>query len=444
VSLRFRLNLMISLTMLIIISVGTLFIIHNARRSVLEEVRSSVNMALQLIDAGLLQTGSDETRLRAWLTELTQLENTRHLRIHVQQVPEKVISLDAPLRREIDNPVPLWFAWAVTPQLIVGEKQVQRRDGNPIRISVEADPGDEIAEAWHEAEDFLYLMAALVVAVYAVVHFTLGRAFKSVGVILQGLEGMEHGNYEKRLPHFDLLEFDRISQAFNHTAQALTRAREENRALTQQSLAIQEEERRFIAQELHDEFGQLLTAIKVMAASLRKQVDANGSMAVEAIIESCDSMFTAVRAMMRRLRPMLMDELGLQASLEDMIENWRSRNQHIQVEFLYDTGVEPCAGGAGIHLFRIVQECLTNIVKYAEARHVGIHFRLTGKNAPHWIELEICDDGKGYDSGQTLTGFGLLGMKERIASLGGTFLLKTLPGKGVEITVRVPCRQEQS
>lgn len=442
-SLRFRLNLMISLTMFIIISVGTLFIIHNARRSVLEEVRSSVNMVLQLIDAGLLHTGSDEERLRSWLTELARLENTRHLRIHVQQMPEKVIKLDAPARQETGNHVPPWFAWAVTPELMTGEKLVERRDGNPIRISVEADPDDEIAEAWREAEDFLYLMVVLAVAVYAVVHFTLGRAFKSVGVILQGLEGIEHGNYEKRLPHFDLEEFDRISEAFNHTAQALTKSREENRALTQQSLAIQEEERRFIAQELHDEFGQSLSAVKVMAASLRKLVNADGSMAVEAIIESCDHLFVELRAMMRRLRPMLLDELGLLASLEDLLENWRSRIRHIQVEFHYDPGVEQCAGNAKIHLFRIVQECLTNIVKHAEARHVHIHFRLSGKPAPHAITLEISDDGKGFDPEQTLTGFGLLGMKERIASLGGAFVLKTHPGKGVTVTVQVPCYQEQ-
>jgi two-component system, NarL family, sensor histidine kinase UhpB len=443
VSLRFRLNLMISLTMLIIISVGTLFIIHNARRSVLEEVRSSVNIALQLIDAGLQHTGSDEIRLQAWITELAHLEHTRHLRIHIQQVPEKVISLAASPHREADGQIPSWFAWAVTPELMVGEKLVERSGGNPIRISVEADPGDEIAEAWHEAEDFLYLMVILAVAVYAVVHFTLGRAFVSVGVILQGLEGIEQGNYEKRLPRFDLPEFDRISEAFNHTAQALTKSRRENRALTQQSLAIQEEERRFIAQELHDEFGQSLTAIKVMAASLRKLVDASGNMAVEAIIDSCDHMFGEVRAMMRRLRPMLLGELGLLASLEDMIENWRSRNQPVHVEFHYDAEVERCAGDAKIHLFRIVQECLTNIVKYAEARHVNIEVRLTGNAMPHDIALEIRDDGKGYDPEQTLTGFGLLGMKERIASLGGTFTLKTHPGKGVAITVRVPCRQEQ-
>jgi two-component system, NarL family, sensor histidine kinase UhpB len=443
-SLRFRLNLMISLTMFIIISVGTLFIIHNARRSVLEEVRSSVNMALQLIDAGLLHAGNDEEHLKTWLTELARLENTRHLRIHVQQVPEKVIRLDAAPRREADTQVPSWFAWAVTPELMTGEKLVERRDGNPIRISVEADPGDEIAEAWREAEDFLYLMVVLAVAVYAVVHFTLGRAFKSVGVILQGLEGIEHGNYEKRLPHFDLSEFDRISRAFNHTALALTKSREENRALTQQSLAIQEEERRFIAQELHDEFGQSLSAIKVMAASLRKLVNADGGMAVEAIIESCDHMFGEVRAMMRRLRPMLLDELGLRASLEDMIENWRNRNPHIQVQFHYDAAVEQCAGNAKIHLFRIVQECLTNTVKHAEARHVNIRFHLSGKTAPDWIALEISDDGKGYDPEQTQSGFGLLGMKERIASLGGTFVLITHPAKGVAITVQVPCEQEQN
>jgi len=466
VSLRFRLNLMIALTMLIIIGVGTLFVIHHARRSVLEEVRSSVNMALQLIDAGLAHAGGNEGTLIAWLAELAHMEKTRHLRIHVEQPMDaiangekgrtgaregeevqgglqQIIKLDAPPEQEADARVPAWFAWAVTPQPLVGEKRVERSNGRPMGILVEANPGDEIAEAWSEAEDLLYLIVALAIAVCVLVHTTLGRAFKSVGVILHGLEAIERGNYGRRLPRFSLPEFDRISQACNHTAEVLAKAREENRALTQQSLAIQEEERRHLARELHDELGQSLSAIKVMAASLRKSVNVErGGEAVEAIIETCDRLFGVVRAMMRRLRPMLLDELGLVASLEDMIESWRDRNPGVRVEFHCEAGVEECAGSAKIHLFRIAQECLTNVVKHAEARNVSIQFRLVERQNAPWILLEVSDDGKGFDPAQPLSGFGLLGMKERVASLGGVFILTTHPGEGVTIEVQVPCREE--
>ncbi len=439
-SLRFRLNLMITLTMLIFVVVGGLFVIHNARRSVQEEVRSSLNMVLQLIDAALANARADDGPSIAWIGELARLKKTRHLRIHVQQAPEKVIKLVSPPRPQVNAPA--WFAWAVLPKLMVGEKQVERPDGRPIHIRVEANPDDEVAEAWNEAEDFLYLIGALAVTVSALVYFMLGRAFQSVGIILQGLGGIEQGDYAKRLPRFALPEFDRISRAFNHTAQALSKSRAENRALTQHSLGIQEEERRYIAQELHDEMGQSLSAIKAMAASLRKSADPDNGEAVESIIDQCDRLFAVARSLMRQLRPMLLDDLGLIASLEDMIENWRDRNPGVNVEFRCEGEIEECAGNAKIHLYRIVQECLSNVIKHAEARRVKIRFRLSARETPCRIILTVIDDGRGFDPDQPLAGFGLLGMKERAASLGGEFILKTHPGGGVMIEARIPCAEE--
>jgi two-component system, NarL family, sensor histidine kinase UhpB len=219
----------------------------------------------------------------------------------------------------------------------------------------------------------------------------------------------------------------------------LEKARGENRALTQQSLHIQEEERRFLALELHDELGQSLSAIKIMAASLRKASDADAiGKTVDSIMTICDRLFGVVRAMMRRLRPLMLDDLGLAASLDDLIENWRSRNPAIKLLFSYDEAVEDHAGSAKIHLFRIVQECLTNAVKYAQAHTIQIHLRLQRGN-PDWIELRIRDDGRGFDTDQPRSGFGLPGMRERVESLGGQFNLDSRPGAGVDILALVPC-----
>jgi len=288
-SLRFRLNLMIALTILLIVGLGTLFAVHNARRSVLEEIDSTVNLTLQLIEAGFAENGTSQDPLANWLSQVGKLDKTRHLRIQVRQAPDQFAGselgpqnggpvrgglqggspptlIDVSARRsETPASAPAWFAWAVTPEPIVAEKWVESADRSGITILIEANPGDEIAEAWNEAQGFLMLIALLAVAVYALVHITVGRAFRSVGVIMEGLEDIEKGDYGKRLPDFPLPEFSRISQAFNHTASALEKAHDENKALMQQNLAIQEEERRCLAQELHDELGQSLSAIKVMA-----------------------------------------------------------------------------------------------------------------------------------------------------------------------------------
>lgn len=457
-SLRFRLNLMIVLTMLAILGLGTLFAVHNARRSVAEEIGSTVNLALQLIEVSLSENRNSADSLGNWFSQLNRLDKTRHLRIQVRQTPDRVDGrtfespqdepslIDLAARgNERTSEVPGWFAWAVRPNSIVAEKRVETTGDEAISILIEANPEDEIAEAWNEALGFFTLIAVLAVTIYALVHITVGRAFRCVGVILDALEDIERGDYGRRLPGFSLPEFARISQAFNHMASTLEKARDENRALTQQSLAIQEEERRYLAQELHDELGQSLSAIKVMAASLRKRDGhPQDNEAIERIMAVCDRLFGVVRGMMRRLRPLMLDELGLIASLDDLIENWRSRNPGVSLHFDCDDDIEECVGAAKIHLFRIIQECLTNIVKHAEADSVRIELRIkeieeNEQHARNRIQLRITDNGCGFDSNQPRRGFGLLGIRERVASLGGQFQLRTKPGEGVSLEVCVPC-----
>jgi len=435
-SLRFRLNLMIALTLLIIVGVGALFVVHNARRSVSEEVSASVGMALQLVDAGLARGDGQERHLTAWLAELARMEKIRHLRIQTRPPAQSLIRQSEPAPAQADGRAPAWFAWAVTPALTVGEKEVASADGAPIHILVEANPADEIAEAWVEARSFLLFMLALAAAVSVLVHTTLGRAFKTVGHILQGMEDIEHGDYGKRLPRFGLPEFDRISATFNHMAQALATARDENRALARLSLKAQEEERRYLAQELHDELGQSLSAIKVMAASLRHTPGAGQAGPAQIIMDQCDRLFGVVRAMMRRLRPLMLDELGLLPSLQDMVENWQARHPETDIRFVCDEAVEDCAGGAKIHLFRIVQESLTNAAKHAHARTVSIELGLTEDGQ---IRLAVADDGLGFDPVQPSGGFGLRGMAERVASLDGLWRLQTAPGRGVALEILIPC-----
>ncbi len=440
-SLRTRLNLMIGLAMLLIVGFGFLFAISSARHSVAEEVNSTVNLAMQLIEAGLAEHRDAGRPLAGWLAQLQRLDRTRHLRIQIRPAPSTLMDRSAtrPMR---STDVPRWYAWAVAPKPVVAERRITA-DGQPeISIRIEADVGDEIDEAWHETRGFLTLILVLAAAVYVLVHTMVGRAFRSVGLILEGLEDIEKGDYWKRLPGFPLPEFARISRAFNHMAATLENARDENRSLTRQSLAIQEEERRYLAQELHDELGQSLTAIKVMAASLRKSGDSSREV-VEHIMAICDRLFGVVRGMTRRLRPLILDELGLSASLEDLVENWRARHPSIELSFHYEEAVDECGGHAQIHLFRIVQESLTNILRHAAATKACVDLRLIEEGEPPqpWIVLRVGDDGRGIDAGHLREGLGLAGMRERVASLGGRFALETSAGHGVWVTVQVPCGQ---
>jgi two-component system sensor histidine kinase UhpB len=151
------------------------------------------------------------------------------------------------------------------------------------------------------------------------------------------------------------------------------------------------------------------------------------------------------RGMMRRLRPSLLDELGLSASLEDLVQDWRNSHPGLAIELACEPGVDERAGNARIHLFRIVQEGLTNVVKHADARRVLIRLRLEATGEGSGIVLRFEDDGRGFDAagpGQPPRGFGLAGMRERVASLGGRFRLNARPGRGVAIEIRIPIKRE--
>ncbi len=441
-SLRFRLNLMIVPAMLLILGLGFLFAVYNARRSVEDEVRSTVNLALQFSEAGLTEARGAGRPPSEWLTQLGRLDRTRHLRIRIAKTGETPIDLIS-VKRVSTAAVPAWFRWSVAPRPIVEERRLADGRGGEFTIRIEADTDDEIAEAWRETRGFLLLPLILAGAIYALVHVTVGRAFRSVGEILGGLEGIERGDYGKRLPRFPLPEFDRIAEAFNHMASTLEATRDENRALAQQSLLIQEEERRYLARELHDELGQSLTAIRLMAAALTRS-GGSAREAADHIVGLCDRLFGVVRAMMRRLRPSVLDELGLAASLEDLVENWRDCHPGMTIDFACESGIDEHidTGAARIHLFRIVQECLTNVVKHAEARHVFIRLQRANAGAPDsGVILVFRDDGRGFDPGQARRGLGLPGMRERVAALGGRLDLDAGPGRGVALEIRIPDRR---
>jgi two-component system sensor histidine kinase UhpB len=434
-SLRSRLNLLIGLTMALILVIGFLFAVHDARQSVRNEAESSVRLTLGLIETALVGESLHALSLSDWMERLAKLDKTRHLKITVGgDFPA------APLptrRREAASPVPGWFRWAVAPEPVVVERRLNQPGKSPISIRIAANADDEIMEAWSETRGFLLLLIALAASIYALIHFTVGHAFGPVEIMLMGLEKIERGEFDDRLPSFSLPEMDRLSGGINHLAETLSKARSENVALTRHSLAIQEEERRILAQEVHDEFGQCLTAIKLLGASLRKPVE-SPTPAANQIIELCDRLFHVVKNMMRRLRPMSLEDLGLAAALQDLIEQWQSSHPEMEFNLECDPNIKQIRADVALQIFRLAQEGLTNMVRHANARQGWLSLQLP---ASRMIEMTMRDDGQGFDPRNHAKGFGLNGMRERVSSLGGRFALETRPGEGLILRILIPCSE---
>jgi two-component system sensor histidine kinase UhpB len=211
----------------------------------------------------------------------------------------------------------------------------------------------------------------------------------------------------------------------------------ENRRLTQRLLEVQEEERRRLARELHDELGQTLNAIKLDVLALP---DAS---AVQRIATNADRVYAAAGDLVRSLRPPALDELGLSAALEACVDRWRVSHPALRVQLSMAGELDGLGEKLGLCIYRIVQEGLTNCVRHARASNFYIDLT-RGAGGRGGVVLEMRDDGAGFDAGTSRWGGGLTGMRERAALLGGRFELLSGPGLGVTIRIEVPVGQEDA
>ncbi|HEY5309985.1 MAG TPA: sensor histidine kinase [Casimicrobiaceae bacterium] len=217
----------------------------------------------------------------------------------------------------------------------------------------------------------------------------------------------------------------------------------QNRDLAQASVRIQEEERRFLARELHDELGQYLNALKIDAVCLRdgdagRITDVRAG--AESIVAMTDHLERVVRELVRRLRPPGLDELGLPAALENCVEGWRRRLPDVQFTMVVEDDLGMLDEATNITLYRLVQEGLTNIAKHARARNVEIRLQRCAATPTGVAEvvLTLRDDGVGARTGAKSAGLGIAGMRERVESLAGRFDLAPARGDGFGFTAWLP------
>jgi two-component system sensor histidine kinase UhpB len=154
------------------------------------------------------------------------------------------------------------------------------------------------------------------------------------------------------------------------------------------------------------------------------------------ITEVCDHAYDVVRRLMSELRPSTLDSLGLAASLERLVEDWRLRHDSTTITLTVDDALGALPDDAAIKVFRVVQECLTNISRHAQATRAAVCLRRDESHG--WILLEVHDDGRGFDASRSQGGLGLLGIRERVASLDGEIAILSAPGGGTRVRVTFP------
>ncbi|MBI3363585.1 MAG: PAS domain S-box protein [Ignavibacteriae bacterium] len=231
--------------------------------------------------------------------------------------------------------------------------------------------------------------------------------------------------------------------ARKHAEEKLQLSYGQLRLLTTHLETIREEERKAIAREIHDELGQILTAVKMDLTILSRAADEGTLAEVRAKLRNdirddialVDKSIKSVRRIASELRPEVLDELGIKSAIEWQANEFQTRTS-IPCECVANFDEIEMSPEVSIALYRIVQEALTNVTRHADATVVNIDLR----KAPDFLTITIRDNGKGYSLRGTAKkkSLGLIGMRERSILLGGEFTIEGQRGKGTTVTVRVP------
>src|SRR5690606_18579990 len=290
------------------------------------------------------------------------------------------------------------------------------------RIVIRTNPADEVDEVWLETRNFMLVLVLVLLVVNGLLYFTLGRWLAPVNAIVAGLEDAEHGNFSGHIPQASLPELKAIAEKLNQLTTVLRTSKQENDRLTRKALQIQENERRHLARELHDEMGQSISAIKAIAFSIAQRmrdVDAMSAEGADRIGDISSDVSGHVRSMMSRLRPAILDEMGLVPALQVMVDEWNHNHRETFCSLRVSGSFDGLDGEQQISLYRIIQEALTNVARHAAAERVDVMLSADGI-----YRLVIADNGQGYDATVIQQGMGLTGIRERCQALNGNFAIK--------------------
>ncbi len=234
-------------------------------------------------------------------------------------------------------------------------------------------------------------------------------------------------------------------RAHRRATEELIESRRQLRALTLHLQTVREEERARFARELHDELGQMLTAFKIDVAWLRNRCPTCATPGTLAKLADMDQLLDATIAAVRRisadLRPVMLDDLGLKAAIEWLVKDFGKRHAEIRCALALDLGERELAAEIATAAFRIVQECLTNASRHAQADTLHIELGVRGER----LAIAVRDNGRGLPPLPIRKGsYGLIGMRERVAALGGTLELRGAPGGGLAVEAGLPLHSRET
>lgn len=438
-SLRLKVNLFFALLIMVFISTMMAREIVNARSSVLEEIEAANLVAAQVLgQVAVIYRRSNDKQV---VNFLEQLGRVRANEVEYRDQQQNLIYQSPPSPYKKDRFAPEFYADLIMPKITT--KKIVLETGV---ITITPDPSRAILDGWDELRELLItgLLALLITNVIG--FFFIGRWLKPFGTIREALQALEKGNHDIRLENLHGKEASLIGHAFNQMVGSVNetiiakaeKAKAEALLSSQKQFAHQlqthiENERKDLARELHDELGQSLTAIRAIATSIDKQSKDNPQLqkSTQLMLQAAGETYDGMLRLIPKLRPIAIDQLGLEGALLDMFDRLKTTNSNI--EFNLNIECSKQADEVNLALYRIIQEAVNNAIKHANPSTITVNLSETN----NFIELTINNDGKSPGQLSNAGHFGIEGMQERAHFVGGDLSFNTSGSGGLVVQLKI-------
>lgn len=317
--------------------------------------------------------------------------------------------------------VPAWFAALIGTPVIGASFPVQLGDEHVGDVVFAPDLSADMYEKWVGflaiAVSTAVLMLLTAVIAFAGTHAAVVQ-LRELGA---GLTRMRQGHYETRISERGPPEIRNSCSEANALAEALSELSRDNRALLRRLVTLQDDERRDLARELHDELGPLLFGVRANAVALTEAAEGRTEVepAADQLMQAVEGVQLATRRVLERLRPLHIQELGLRASLDALLRDAHRQVPELSLISAFDPTIDDVDATVAQTVYRVVQESITNVLRHASARTVEVRVW----REMELVRIEVSDDGVGPADNAPF-GRGLTGMRERVRALGGQVELR--------------------
>ncbi len=436
-SLRNRLLASIFATLLLSLIAGGAFTYWHAVAKIETEMNAAIAVGSRIARNAVddWEETTDPARRLALL--VADFEGDRHLRATL--VGPNGNELRSSEVARADTPAPAWLiALLAAPPKKVAVDLPEIFDSFGTFV-LQTDPRNEVAEVWSDVWLTLSVLTIFCALVLAFIYWTLATTVRPLQSLTAAFARVGDGDYRERLNEQGPLELVRLSQSFNQMVERLARSEAQNKRLQQQLTNVQDEERSDLARDLHDEIGPLLFAADVDTVAIDQLVKAGEYEAIPhrvgIIRDAIGRMQRHVRDILGRLRSATLLDVGLAHAIDNLVAFWRSHRP--KLVFSVDIPEESFGEVIDGTVYRVVQESISNAVRHGSPTTIGI---TVVSNPDGSIDIRVTDDGCGLKTGG-VRGMGIVGMRERVATLGGTLEVENRnDGRGVAVVAHLPPR----